>query len=254
MTPTHKKMYPTSLNPSEEKMETAKKVSKILGVAFLLQFITSFFSGTVLNQAWYVAGNITGTMTRIAGHPGLMQANILVDMLTAFGIIFLGAALFTTLRNQNETVALLALGLYIVEAALLAASKLPAFALLQISQAFAAGGQPASLETAGSLALESMNFVGSTLHMLTFCLGGILFYTLLYRSRVIPRGLSLWGLIAVFPCLIATLFTLFGNPLPFWVYLPYVPFEFVVGVWILFRGIPRAPELKQQTAVLHGQP
>ena len=32
----------------------------------------------------------------------LMRANILIDMLTAFGITFLGAMLFFTLRKQNE--------------------------------------------------------------------------------------------------------------------------------------------------------
>ncbi len=233
-------------------MKTDEKVSRILGVAFLLQFVTSFFSGTVLNQTWFVAGNITETMSRIASHAWLMQANILVDMLTAFGIIFLGAALFATLRKQNELVAMLALGLYIVEAALLAASKMPAFALLRTSQEYAATGQTAVLQTMGSLALESMNFVGSTLHMLTFCLGALLFYALLYQSRLIPRGLSLWGLITVFPCLIATLLALFGYQLPFWVYLPYVPFEFVVGIWILVKGIPKASELKQQMMVTRG--
>jgi predicted RND superfamily exporter protein len=44
-----------------------------------------------------------------------------------------------------------------------------------------------------------------TLHMLAFCLGAILFYTLLDKARIVPRWLSLWGLITVFPLLIGTL-------------------------------------------------
>ena len=218
-------------------MNTVNKTSRVLGVAFLLQFVTSFSSGAFLRQAWFVPGNISETMLKIANNPWLMRANILVDMLTALGIIFLGAMLFVTLRNQSEKIALVALGFYILEAALLAVSRIEAFSLLRISQEYVTAGQPAYLETMGNLAFESMDFVGSTLHMLTFCIGGILFYYLLYKSKIVPHVLSLWGLITVFPMLIATLSAIFGYELSFFLYVPYIPFELVVGVWILVKGV-----------------
>jgi hypothetical protein len=168
-----------------------------------------------------------------------MRANILVDMLTALGIIFLGAVLFSTLRKQNENMALTALGFYILEAALLAASKIETFSLLRISQQYATAPNHA-LQTMGQLAYESMDFVGNTLHMLAFCLGAILFYILLDRSRIVPRVMSLWALVTIFPMLIGTISMIFGYelPLPFIpFFLAYVPFEFVIGVWILVKGI-----------------
>jgi hypothetical protein len=229
-----------------EKMKSDKHTSRVLGVAFLLQFFTSFlFSWTLLRSALIVPGNISETMIRIANHAGLMRASILVDMITAFGIVFLGAILFVTLRKQNEKIALVALGLYVMEAMLLAASKLAAFALLNISREYAATGHPAHLQTLGNLAYESMDFVGMTLHMLTFCLGAILFYYLLDKSRMVPRLFSLWGLITVFPCLIAILFSMLGHhDVPFFVYIPYVPFEFAIGVWILVKGIKDGSETR----------
>lgn len=77
---------------------------------------------------------------------------------------------------------------------------------------------------------------GYQLLMLPFCLGAILFYYLFYKSAMIPRALSLWGLAAVSLALIGTVSALAGHELSFVVYLPYLPFEFVVGMWILFRG------------------
>lgn len=133
--------------------------------------------------------------------------------------------------------ALVALGFYVLEAALLAASRGDAFSLLRMSQEYVTAGQPAYLETMGKLALESMDFVGFTLHMLAFCLGGILFYYLLYKSGIVPRALSLWGLITVLPLLVATLLGMFDYQVPFVVAIPYVPFEFVIGVWILVKGV-----------------
>jgi hypothetical protein len=225
-------------------MKTLHKTSKILGVAFLLQFFTSLTSAVFLRPKWNVPGDIRETMIKIAANPGWMQATILLDMLTALGVIFLGVMLFLTLRKQSEKMAMTAAGFYILEGALLAASRAQAFSLMGISQEYVASGYPPSLEFLGTLTFELMEFVGSTLHMLVFCFGAIIFYSLLYRSALVPKPLSLWGLLTVFPCLIGTLMVIFGYQPPFMIYLPYVPFEFVIGIWILVKGIPERTEIK----------
>jgi hypothetical protein len=217
-------------------MNTVNKTSRILGIAFLLQFVTSFSSGVLVQPALIVPDNISESMITIANNAGLMRAGILLDMLTALGIIFLGVMLFVSLRKQNEAMALVALGFYILEAALLAASRSEAFSLLRISEEYVAAGQPAYLEMMANLALESMDFVGFTLHMLAFCLGGILFYYLLDKSGIAPRALSLWGLVTIVPLLIATLLAIVDYEVPAIVALPYVPFEFVIGIWLIVKG------------------
>jgi len=219
-------------------MNIIQKSSRVLGFAFLLQFITSFASGLFIKPAWYVPENISATLLNIAEEPWLLQINILADMLTALGVIFLGAILFLTLRELNEKIALVALGFYILEAGLLASSRIATYSLLPLSQEYLSAGQPEALLPLANIALESMDFVGDTLHMLAFCLGGILFYYLLNKSGLVPRALSLWGLITIFPLLVGTLVAIFDYQLPFILYLPYVPFEFVIGLWILLKGIP----------------
>jgi len=230
-------------------MESVTKTSRILGVAFLLQFITSLTSGAVLSQALIVPENVSESLIKIANNSPLMRLYILFDMFTALGVIFLGAALYLTLRRWNEKMALVGLGFYILEAVLLASSRIATFSLIGISQEYVNTGQPAYLLTMGNLALESMDFVGSTLHMLAFCPGAILFYYLLYKSEVVPRGLSLWGLITLLPLIVGTLTNIFGYELPFILYVPYVPFELVIGIWILVKGVNDAPDMNQELAV-----
>ena len=221
----------------EEKMNSVKKTSIVLGIAFLLQFITSIVNGMVLRPALIITGNIIESMTNIANNVWLMKTYILVDMITALGVVFLGAILFIVLKKKNEIIALVALGFYVIEAALLAVSRMEAFSLLRISQEYIVAGQPDYLQMLGNLSVESMDFAGSTLHSLVFSIGAILFYYLLYKSRAVPRILSLWGLITVPLVLIGTLLSVFGYEVPFFVYFPYVPFEFVIGIWILAKGI-----------------
>ena len=222
-------------------MATIQKTSRILGIAFLLQVITSYSSGLFFRPLWLVPDDIGATMLKIAANPNLFRANILVDTLTALGVVFLGAMLFITLRKQNEKMALVALGFYILEGALLAGSRIGSFSLLKLSQEFATSGAT-ELLALGQIAFEAADYVGDTLHVLAFCLGAILFYVLLYQSKTVPRWLSLWGLITVIPVLAGTLTAIFDVHLPFIFFLPYFPFELVIAIWILIKGIPETAE------------
>jgi hypothetical protein len=215
------------------------KTSRLLGLAFLFQFITSFSSGVFLKSAWLVPDDMRASMLKIVANPTLLRANIFLDMLTSLGVIFLGVMLFFALRKQNEIIALTALGFYILEVALLAVSRMNAFELLRISHEFAAAGQPAEMLFQGQVAYEAMEFVGNTLHMLAFCLGAILFYFLLDKARFVPRWMSLWGLVTVFPMLVGTIVQIFGASIPFAFYVPYVPFELVIGIWLFIKGLPK---------------
>lgn len=218
-------------------MSTNGTVSRIAGSAFLFQFITSFSGGMFLKPSWFVQDDMAATMLKTAAAPVLLRANMFLDMLTALGVIFLGAMLFIILRKQNEKAALTAMGFYFLEAALLAASRMNAFSLLIYSREYALTGQPANLLYLGQAAVESMEFVGGTLHMLAFCPGAILFYFLLDKARLVPRWMSLWGLITMVPLFFGTLSQVFGHTIPFLFYIPYVPFELVIGLWILIKGI-----------------
>ena len=95
------------------------------------------------------------------------------------------------------------------------------------------------LQVLATLALESMDYLGDTLHVLAFSLGAFLFYYLLYAARTVPGWLSLWGLITLIPIFVGTLTAIFGYDLPFILFIPYVPFEFVIGIWILVKGVPQ---------------
>jgi len=214
--------------------QTTKK-QRILGLAFVFQFITSLSSGALLKPTWFVADDIGATLLRISANPFLLRTSIFLDMLTALGVTFLGVILFVSLKKCNEKIAMTALGFYILEAALLAASHLASFPLLSIGHAYA-NGRPVDLLFLGQTAYDAMEFVGGTLHMLAFCAGALLFYTLLVRSRLVPRWLSLWGLVTTVPLLAGTIAQVFGYTVPIILYVPYVPFELAIGIWILIKG------------------
>ncbi|MBL6983516.1 MAG: DUF4386 domain-containing protein, partial [Anaerolineales bacterium] len=182
-----------------------------------------------------VPGNITASMTNIANHPTQMRASILGEMIAVMGIVMLGALLYLTLKKQNRKIALVAQGLYLVTAAIIAVSRIAAFALLHISQESVIAGHPAHLQTLGNLFYELQEF-GYFLHMLPYTLGATLFYYLFYKSGFLPRVLTFWGLIAAPLAFIGSLFDHLGLAIPMIVFLPNLPFDLGVGVWLIAKG------------------
>jgi hypothetical protein len=78
--------------------------------------------------------------------------------------------------------------------------------------------------------------------MLPFALGATMFYYLFYRSGIIPRSLNLLGLVATPLALIGTLFTLLGYEVPIFVFLPNLPFELGIVLWLISKGVRVASE------------
>lgn len=228
-------------------MTSAKNSSRFLGAAFLMQAIASAAGGLFLLQPLIVQGNTIDTMTNIANNVTQMRASIVLEMITATGIVMLGVLMYTLLNKQNRNIAIVAMGLYIVEAALLAASRIAAFALIPISLESVATGHADYLQGLGSLFFELQSF-GYDLHMLPFALGASMFYYLFFRSGYIPRTLALWGLIAASMALVGTLFVLFGYEVPLVVFIPNLPFELAIGVWLLVKGINDSSETEVRLA------
>lgn len=221
---------------TKEKLNSDKNTPRLLGAAFLLQAVASAVSGLVLLGPLLVPGNIIASMTNLASNVLQVRAGIMVEMITVIGLVTLSALLYVTLKKQNGRLALVALGLRLVEVALLAASRISTFSLLHISQESVIAGHPANLQTLGNLFSETQGFTYS-LSMLFFSLGGTMFYYLFFKSGYIPRALALFGLIAAPLALIGTLGELLGISVPLLFFLPNLPFELAIGVWLMVKGM-----------------
>lgn len=208
---------------------------RLLGAAFLIQAVASAVSGLLLLQPLIVPQDIVGTMTLISDNVLQMRVGILFEMITSMGIAMLGVLLYLTLRNVNRDISLIGMGLYLVEAAILASSRIPAYSLLQISQLSSAAGHPEYLQVLAQVNLDAMNF-GYDLHMLPFALGASLFYPLFIKSRHLPGTLAILGTIAAPLALIGSVVVLLGIEVPIIVFLPNLPFELAAGLALLIRG------------------
>ena len=224
-------------------MSPNKNTVRLLGAAFLLQAVASAVSGLFLLQPLTVPGNIVDTMANFSNHALQVRAGIVVEMVTVIALVILSALLYVILKKQNGKVALVALSLRLTEVALLSVSRIFTFSLLCTSEAYIKEGVPIYLQTLGNLFYETQEFSYS-LNMVLFSLGATLFYYLFFKSRYIPQVLSLWGLIAAPVAFIGTIIDLLGYSVPIVLFIPNLPLELALGIWLMVKGVRMSPDPK----------
>ncbi len=231
--------------------EATDHTLRYLGAAFVFQFVTSLTAGVL--SAPLLDGGISEVLRDISNNPGHMRATIVLELLTSIGIIAMTALLYVVLNRQNRTLALVAGGLWMSEAVFLTIKTLGLYALLGLSQEASGGGAVAAstAQSSGSLALSVSQHAGD-IDMLFFCVGAMLWYSLLYRSRIVPRTLAVWGLLAVPLVLVATVLLVWDRDLePSRVlYAPYVPFELTLGLWLLIKGADASSGGRERTGTV----
>ncbi len=103
--------------------------------------------------------------------------------------------------------------------------------------------QTGSLDASNFQALGALldaEVIGS-ITTIVFILGALMFYYLLYQSKLIPRWISGWGLIAAIPYLVAGLFVMFGligdmSTIDTVLRLPLGLQEMVMAIWLIVKG------------------
>ncbi len=115
--------------------------------------------------------------------------------------------------------------------------------LLTLSQEFVQAGAPGSsyFQTLGVLIQAGSDWVNNVAALLAWCLGALMYYSIFYQSKLIPRWLSGWGLAGVTLTILASLLVMFRLIIPFGTIqgimnLPIALQEMVLAIWLIVKG------------------
>jgi hypothetical protein len=77
--------------------------------------------------------------------------------------------------------------------------------------------------------------------LLAFSIGALLYYIIFYRTKLVPRWLSIWGLVAAILTMLSCVLVTVGLIAPFSteqvvMNLPIMPQEIVLAVWLIVKG------------------
>ena len=214
-------------------MNTSKKTARIVGVLFIIGTVAGVlsvvFTGPILDDPDY--------LMKVSADENQIIIGALLVLIMGFALAMVPVVLFPIFKKHNEA---LALGSVVFRGALEAGAYIALviswLLLLTLSQEYVKAGAPDAsyFQTLGTLLLEAADSIGQILSIV-FSLGALMIYYLFYQSKLIPRWLSVWGLIGAILYLAAPLLGMFGSELEI-LFAPLALQEMVLAVWLIVKG------------------
>jgi hypothetical protein len=208
------------------------------GVLFIIADAVGFLSLAFMGPV-----NATDYLVSVSANSGLVATGALLIFIGGAAAIGIAISLYPVLRKYNEGLALGAVGFRTVEGVFDIVGFIGLLLLITLSQQFVNAGAPDSsyFQTLGVLAVSGFHWVENVGKLLAFSIGCLLYYIIFYRTKLVPRWLSGWGLVAGILTMVSCLLTMFGLIAPFSteqivLNLPILPQELVLAVWLIVKG------------------
>ncbi len=214
-------------------MNTYKTTARIVGAMYLGGFVVGI-GGDRLIQSVLGAPDRLGAVA--ANNMTVAIGAVLWLMAVAWDATH-GVLMFPILKPHNERLAVGYLGFRIMDAVFIALMVL--FILLQIplgSEYLKVGASDTFYLQALSSVLIQAKLYAYDIGMSTLGLAGLMLCYTLYRAKLLPRPLAIWGLVGYAVILCGMVSEIMGSGLGLLSSLPGGLWEVFVGVWLIVRG------------------
>ncbi len=217
-----------------------RKVAALVGILFIIGTVSGILSyvltGPILDGPAY--------LEKIPGHETQVILGALCVLSMGLSLALMAIVMYPILQKHNQT---LAIGYVVFRGGLEPVTYLVIviswLLTIPLSREFVSAGAETTpaIQTTGRLLLEAVK-IGAPLTAIVFPIGAIMFYVVLYQTRMIPRWLSIWGLAAVIIHLFSTGLAGFFPLSPAMLSvqnilnMPIMVQEMVMAAWFITRG------------------
>ncbi len=206
-------------------MSADRKAAVWIGVLYIIgtagMVLSALVTNAVLSGSAYLA--------QVAAEPNRVALGALLLLGAGLALALVPVVFWPIGRRYNET---LAMGYVVFRGAL--ESVFYVVTALVWLLLIALSTEPDAGPLAG-LVRTTETVIWDQLIAIPFVLGALMFYVVLYQSRLVPRWLSAWGLVGAVLYIVAPLGSMFGLSLGFFM-APLALQEMVMAVWLIAKG------------------
>jgi len=219
-------------------MNTSRKTAIIVGALFIMALVLF-----LIGQALYEP--ILGSPDYLDNaYPNrvIVIIGILLEFISALAVVLIPVLLFPILKKYNEVLALGYVSFRLFEAVLLSVAQIFKLSLVNLSQEYLnkGGGDVSYFKNTGNSIQSVIYWVDhdGLVYLFVFGIGALLLYSALYKSKLIPRWLSIWGLFSAVAILTASVMNTFDISLVLAMVLviPIGLQEQAMAIWLIVKG------------------
>lgn len=215
-------------------MKADQKTARVLGALFVFVMVTWFIGlvliDPLLNAPDYLL-NVYENETRV-------MIGALFELIEVVGVVGIIIVMYPLLRRYDERFAVGYAGLRILECTMLIVAALGALFLITLSQDYvAAGAADASYyQTLGTLTKAVRGEWSTLILAIFYSTSALIFFYFFYQSQLIPRFISVVGLIGAALVAAGTVLAFFGINVRMFFGLPMGLIEIFLGLWLIVKG------------------
>jgi hypothetical protein len=222
---------------AKEEIKAHTTTARIVGLVYLAGFVVGI-GGSILIQSTLGAPEHLST---VSANSTMLAVGALLWLLAVVGDAAHGVLMFPILKQHSERMAIGYLAARIVDAIFIAVMVL--FVLLQIplgSEYLKAAPADASDLQALSALLSQGQLYAYEIGMSALGLSGLMLCSTLYRAKLVPRWLAIWGVAGYAIIFCGMLSAVLGSGLGDISSLPGGLWEIFMGVWLIVKGFNSA--------------
>jgi hypothetical protein len=219
-------------------MNKERKYAISAGILFIIADLVGFISFPFMAPV-----NAANYLVSVSTSGGLVTTGAVLLFIGGAAAIGIAISLYPVLRKYNEGLALGSVGFRTVEGVFDFISVLGLLILITLSQQFVGAGapDPSYFQTLGGLSISGFHWAVNVVKLMAFSMGCLLYYIIFYRTKLIPRWLSGWGIAAAIMTMLSALLVMYGLIAPFStaqviLNLPILPQELILAVWLIVKG------------------
>jgi hypothetical protein len=223
-------------------MSSDRKAAVWIGVLYIIgtvgMVLGAVVTDAVLSGSTYLA--------QVAAEPNRVAIGVVLMLLAGLALAMVPVVFWPIGKRYNET---LAMGYVVFRGALettfYVVTALGWLLLIALSKEPDAGPIAGLVRTTETVIWDQMIAI-------PFVLGALMFYVVLYQYRLVPRWLSIWALVGAALYIVATLGSMFGLALGFFMG-PLAVQEMVMAVWLIARGFNPSAAAESAAEASRGQ-
>ena len=173
----------------------------------------------------------------LAASENQIRIGALLEFTMAVAVAAIPICMYPILKKYNESMALGYVVGRLVEGLMFTIGIISLLTLLTLSNEYASAGAPSATyyQTIGTMLLAVRSWQ-SVFAQFCFSLGSLMFYYILYKSKLVPRWLSGWGLVGATVFLPYYLLQFFSINLPEGLFILIALQEMAFAVWLIVKG------------------
>ncbi|MBP0726327.1 DUF4386 domain-containing protein [Bacillus sp. RG28] len=220
-------------------MISNKKAAQIVGVLFILASVTAIiglnlYNPILKNPDYLIQGS---------EHANQVILGALMELILVVSVIGTATTMFPFLRKYNETIALWHVCFRFLEGIIITVGVISVLSLLTLSREFVETGAQdiSSFQASGILlkAIHDWTFMLGPLFMLG--INTMMYSYIFYKSKLIPRFISILGMTGATMVFICALLVMFGviqqiSVIGGILALPVAANEMILAVWLIIKG------------------